>query len=62
VQIGAGPLEAIENLRRRVINPLLAGRHDRIVELTGDGAIIGRQAAAVDPRPDPDRANCVQRP
>ena len=35
----AATLEAIKDLRREVIDPLLAGHHGRIVKLMGDGAI-----------------------
>ncbi len=36
----AGTLAAIKDLRREVIDPLLAERHGRIVKLMGDGAIV----------------------
>ena len=36
----AGTLAAIKDLRRVVIDPLLAERHGRIVKLMGDGAIV----------------------
>ncbi len=36
----AGTLAAIKDLRRAVIDPLLAERHGRIVKLMGDGAIV----------------------
>jgi adenylate cyclase len=36
----AGTFEAIKDLRREVIDPLLAERHGRIVKLMGDGAIV----------------------
>jgi class 3 adenylate cyclase/TolB-like protein len=35
-----GTLEAIRDLRREVIDPLLAVHHGRIVKLMGDGAIV----------------------
>ena len=36
----AGTLAAIKDLRREVIDPLLAEHHGRIVKLMGDGAIV----------------------
>jgi adenylate cyclase len=36
----AGALAAIKELRRAVIDPVLAERHGRIVKLMGDGAIV----------------------
>src|SRR5918998_4282671 len=36
----AGTLAAIRDLRREVIDPLLAEHHGRIVKLTGDGALV----------------------
>jgi class 3 adenylate cyclase/TolB-like protein len=35
----AATLEAIRNVRREVVDPLLAGHHGRIVKLMGDGVI-----------------------